>query len=303
MPFHRVAGFSIDSDLALPGLDAREPEPPSPDIRIRHGAVPSALEDAEASGTTWARAGERFLLRIPGVARFLLTEGRDIVFAREDDTPDDDMAIFLATGALGILLHQRGEIVLNASAVEVGGKAVLFAGVSGAGKSTLAAALAERGYPLVTDELSVVHLRGGPLIHPDGGKLKLWAQAVDRLGLSGRRGAPVRPRIEKYFVEPARAVGGPLAIGALYDLWEARPPFVPGVSRPNVVDAALALRRNAYRPRLIGEFAQRPAYFHAVAAVAKSSGIFTLALVPDFGRMDEAVEMLERHWAEIGLLP
>ena len=95
--------------------------------------------------------------------------------------------------------------MLHASAVHVNGKAVLFCGPSGAGKSTLAAALAQRGYPLVTDDLCAITLAPGapPMVHPDGRQLKLWAQAIERLDLAERRGAPVRNRLEKFYVEPA----------------------------------------------------------------------------------------------------
>jgi len=86
----------------------------------------------------------------------------------------------------GILLHQREEIVLHASAVRVNGRAILFCGASGAGKSTLAAVLAQRGLPLITDDVCAITLSpaGAPMVHSDGLHLKLWAQAIERLDLS-----------------------------------------------------------------------------------------------------------------------
>jgi serine kinase of HPr protein (carbohydrate metabolism regulator) len=50
------------------------------------------------------------------------------------------------------------------------GKAVLVCGGSGAGKSTVAAALVQRGYPLVTDDVCAVSPSGtaAPVVHPDG---------------------------------------------------------------------------------------------------------------------------------------
>jgi hypothetical protein len=35
---------------------------------------------------------------------------------------------------------------------------------------------------------------------------------------------------------------------------------LPGIDKPNAVDAALLLRRNAYRPRLIRQFNQRASF-------------------------------------------
>src|SRR6185437_3943228 len=121
------------------------------DVTICRGLVPQALENSTALGPTWQIAGNRFLLTIPDIARFLLTDGREIAFEPEPGAYDADIPIFLLGTVFGILLHQREEIVLHASAVRVNGRAILFCGASGAGKSTLAAVLAQRGLPLITD--------------------------------------------------------------------------------------------------------------------------------------------------------
>ena len=275
----------------------------SPDVTIRRGAVPETLDDANASGPTWQIAGERFLLRIPGVARFLLRDGRDVVFAPENDAGTADIPIFILGTVIGILLHQREQIVLHASAVRVNGKAVLFCGASGAGKSTLAAALAQRGYPLVNDDVCTVTISGtaAPLVHSDGRQLKLWAQAIEKLDLAQRRGERVRARLEKFYVDPAEAFSEPLPLGAIYALREARPPHAPGIERPNVVDAALVLRRNAYRPLLVRRMGQKANYFIAATGIANAAGIFHLTRSLDFAKVPEVLGLLERHWQEIRL--
>ena len=145
MQFYRVSGLSVASEIALPGLIAGGPERTA-QVTIRRGPVPESLRAASASGPTWQIAGKQFLLRIPDIARFLLTDGSEIVVAPETEAGAADIPIFILGTAFGILLHQREHIVLHASAVRVGDKAVLFCGSSGAGKSTLAAALAQRGY-------------------------------------------------------------------------------------------------------------------------------------------------------------
>jgi hypothetical protein len=204
----------------------------------------------------------------------------------------------------GILLHQREQIVMHASAVRVNGKAVLFCGASGAGKSTMAAALVQRGYPLVTDDVCAISLAGAarPVVHPDGRQLKLWAHSIDRLELADRRGDRVRNRLEKFYVEPSDTSVTPLPLGAVYALREARPPHQPGIERPNVVDAALLLRRHAYRPLLVRRMEQKANYFHAATAIANTAGIFHLTRTLNFAALPDVLGRLEQHWRDTGLM-
>ena len=301
---YRLSGLAVASDLALPGLEETAFTPPAA-VAIHAASVPESLgADPADCGPSWEIVGERFLLRIPGLARFQLTAGREIAYQPETGIPATELAIFLVGTVFGILLHQRDHIALHASAVLVGGKAVLFCGPSGAGKSTLAAALGKAGYPLITDDVCAISLEPGTgaTIHPDGRQLKLWAQAIDRLDLAAARGEAVRNRFEKFYVAPEQAVTAPVPIGALYVLHEARGPDRPGIEKPNLVDAALIFRRNAYRPALIGRMGQKASYFQAAASVAASAGIFRLTRPLDFARMPEVIGWLEQHWREIGLV-
>jgi hypothetical protein len=302
--FYRVAGLAVGSEIALPGVIAAAAGHGTPDVTIRGGSVPAAFGDATASGPTWQIAGQKFLLRIPGIARFLLTAGKEIAFEAEPGAEAGDIPIFLLGTAFGILLHQREQIVLHASAVRVNGKAILFCGPSGAGKSTLAAALSRRGYRLITDDFCAITVTeaGTPMVHPDSRQLKLWAQAIEKLGLGESRGARVRSRLEKFYVDPGEAHMEALPLGAVYSLREARPPLVPGIERPNAANAALLLRRNAYRPKLVARMGQKVLYFHAAATVANNAGIFHLIRKFDFAAMPEVVSSLEQHWLEIGLM-
>ncbi|MFZ0421358.1 MAG: hypothetical protein WAL80_00630 [Xanthobacteraceae bacterium] len=303
MQFYRVSGLSVESEIELPGLIAGVPGR-EPQVTIRRGPVPVTLPEATASGPTWQIAGKEFLLRIPDIARFLLKNGSEIVVSPESDATTADIPIFILGTVFGILLHQREQIVLHASAVRVNGKAVLFCGASGAGKSTLAAALAQRGYPLVTDDFCTLTAddAGAPLVHPDGRQLKLWAQAIDRLDLAQQRGERVRQSLEKFYVEPSEVFTEPLPLGAVYALREARPPNKPGIERPNVVDAALLLRRNAYRPLLVRRMDQKANYFHAATVIANVAGIFHLTRALDFAKMPDVIAMLEAHWLDLRLM-
>ncbi|HET8918082.1 MAG TPA: hypothetical protein VFN27_00200 [Xanthobacteraceae bacterium] len=256
------------------------------------------------TGPTWQIAGKQFILRIPNVARFLLNNGNQILFSPETEGSAEDVPIFILGTVFGILLHQRQQIVLHASAVEVNGKAVAFCGPSGAGKSTLAAVLSQRGYRLITDDVCAITLPVGetPIVHPDGRQLKLWAQAIEKLELEDARGQRVRSRLEKFYVEPRDAATEALPLGAVYALDEARPPATAGIEQPNVVDCALLFRNHAYRPLLVARLQQKEHYFHAAAQIADKSGVFFLSRPLDFAAMADVVLWLEAHWRDIGVM-
>ena len=79
MHLYRVSGLSVASEIALPGLNAMAGDRGRPEVTIRRGPVPAALENAVAAGPTRQIDGKRFLLRIPDIARFLLGDGKDII--------------------------------------------------------------------------------------------------------------------------------------------------------------------------------------------------------------------------------
>lgn len=298
---YRICGLSVASEIGLPGLIGIPPAPPQ--VTIRYGDVPQALAGAQELRATWQMDGDRFLLLIPGIARFLLHAGRAIEVAREADASEADVAIFLTGTVFGILLHQREQFVLHASAVRVGDRAVLFCGASGMGKSTMAAALGRQGYAMVTDDISAIAFDGqSPAVLPDGRRLKLWADAVDHLDLASRRGDAVRGKLQKFYVEPERVDSAPLPVAAAYMLRETRPPDSDGIADTNIVDATLFVRQNAYRPRLLRAMKQNAHYLRHSAGLIAQAGVYVLRRPMDFKAMPDTIARLEAHWRTLGLL-
>jgi hypothetical protein len=298
-----VSGLSVESDLCFGGLVPSGAESDEPDVRIRAGAVPVTLAKASSCGPNWALAADRFLIAIPGIVRMLLIEGRELRYEIDAGVTTDDAAVFLSGTGFGILLHQRRQILLHASAVRVGERAVLFCGPSGAGKSTLAAALASRGHDLLADDFCSLSMAcsGGVLVRPDSRQLKLWRNAIDNLALGARTAAPVRPQLQKYYVEPPSATRSALPLAAIYVLREARPPETPRIARSNIVDGALLIRANAYRPAMVRRMGQEGLYFQAAATIARQASIFRLSRELGFDKMPMLIANLEAHWEELGL--
>ena len=86
--------------------------------------------------------------------------------------------------ALATALHQRGYLVLHASAFLTDTGVVGFVGPSGSGKSTSLAALLENGNVQFTDDLLVIDLNqeSVPTVLPGPSLVKLWPGVVSAQG-------------------------------------------------------------------------------------------------------------------------
>lgn len=299
-----VCGLIIVSEIDLPGLISTRLGEKPPDVTIRRAPLPQELDDSVAAGPNWQISGTRLLLRIPGIARFLVSEGKAIVFEAEGNTLPEEIASFLVGSVFAVLLHQRRQIVIRASAVRVGDKAILFCGPSGTGKSTIAAALGRRGYPLLNDDLCTIDLdpAGTPFVHSDRHRLTLWIDAIRYLDLTDRKGSALRSILDKFYVEPHGMCSEPLQLGAVYTLRETRAPFYDGIECPNAIDMTLLIHQSAYHPRMVTAMQQQPRYFLSAAKIADAAGVFYLTRPHDFARMTTVIGWLEEHWRTTGLL-
>lgn len=300
---YRACGLDIRSDLALPGLRPAPDTARTKTVTIMGGPVPDAL-DAEIlkSGPNWQRSADAFLLRIPGIARFLVSDRSEIRYEPEDGTAPDDLTAFLTGSVLGILLHLRQSVVLHASAVLVNDRAVLFCGASGAGKSTLCAALGKRGYAMLSDDLCVLApgADGQLWVESDGRQHKLWERSVRSLDLAERKGEGVRHQINKFYVQPQAVHLDAAPVRRIYQLCEQRNGEAPGIEPLAVADAAILVRHNAFRPRMMWQLDQKTDYFRVAAQLFTQARIARFRRPLDFARIEEGLDMLERDWAATG---
>jgi len=167
---YRAAGFTLESDIAFPQLSTDPAAENGPvDVAFRIGRLPPREEGLTMRGTRFgftALDGCRVIVSVSALAK-----------------PETMRRIGLTGGLTGIA-YQRGLLPLHASAIDTGKTCFAFCGESGTGKSTLAAILAQAGYPLLCDDLMIVHpdRDGGPLVWPAIMRPRLIQQSMDLLG-------------------------------------------------------------------------------------------------------------------------
>jgi hypothetical protein len=209
---YQAYGLRIGSDRPLAGLlPAALPAEPDLHITFHPPALfvlphaPVALLRAsldkdpqgQPAATVWhwrdARQVDFFQLRYSGgerwveftldlpVARMWVAWAEGVAFA--------DVAALLRGPVLAAVLWLRGITCLHASVVSLAERAVLLIGEPGAGKSTTAAAFAQAGHAILSDDVAAISETGGDFaVHPAHPALSLWSETAAHL--TGRHDLP-----------------------------------------------------------------------------------------------------------------
>ena len=182
-----LGGVTLRSEIALPELPRIPLESAAqPPVSIRIGDVSPPWSGAVELDPDCFATSTKYLLRIPGIASYLVTNGHEIVVNPEPGALALDIRAYLLGTVFMVLCQQRGLLPLHASAVSGSRGVVAFLARSGQGKSSLAAHLAERGYRVLADDVCLIDPDpyGEVMVTPVAAWLKLWRSSLDNLGRS-----------------------------------------------------------------------------------------------------------------------
>jgi hypothetical protein len=186
LQWFRAYGLLFASSIEIPEMLPAGELPPgaTPDVVVARASFDNSLVHPIATSDVHQVDHDTLLLRVADVGRFLVSNGRQILFDPDPAATAHDVRVYLLGTCLGALLHQRGFYVLHASGIRSGRAAVLFTGDSGAGKSTLLGELLRRGFPMVVDDVCAVRFDGDtPIVVPSYPRTRLWADAASRLSV------------------------------------------------------------------------------------------------------------------------
>lgn len=291
---YQAFGLRIRSCLPLPELIADESEG-DPDAQIVYGSVPADLPQASFVRPRFQAAAGALLLRVEGVARYLVTDGNRIVVEPEAQAHEEDVRLLLLGSALGALLHQRHDLVLHGSAINVDGCCAAFLGASGSGKSTLALAFRQRGYAILSDDVSVMRpgSDGRLEIQPGYPQAKLWLDSLASVNILGDDLRRIRRSVEKRALPlDASFFRSALPVGRIYilspdDHGDIRIEPVGGSRRFAV------LRRYTYRFRYLEGSGSKAEHFQSAVQLARQVPISFVRRPRQLFRLAELVNRLE----------
>lgn len=301
MEYH-LAGLRILSDYSLPGLaiwDRRFAA--QEDITIAKGPVPASLNQPRKDFSLGQCNDAEFLFEITEAGRFLIRQAKEICVEHKPGATDDDVRPFLLGTALGVLFHQRGMVPLHAATIDVAGGCVAFVGSSGAGKSTLAGALADRGFPVISDDVCYLDFsdRESVKAWPGVRRLRLWEDAIAALSLNGAGAVRELGGYNKFLV-PLREISdpvGPRRLLRVYQLEDGQ----EAISQIRGAAVLETLLHNVYRLEYAEYMGLKPAIFQLCARMARHVPVFRFARPMRFERLQSSIDLLTGHLRNSGL--
>jgi hypothetical protein len=291
---YTVYGLCVESSLPLPELTPATGG--VPDVTIGYARVPESLPFPSSHGIAWRSAPGRLLTSVDGVARYLISDGREIWIDRVPGCDDVDVRTFLLGSVLAAVLHGRRMVLLHASAIHTGRGVVVFMGHCGAGKSTLAAALSQRGHRLFADDRVRVMLdeTGGASAVAGARVMRLTAASARELNVPGY-GVALRHGLDKYAVPGCEdgALPAPLLAAYAVGAHQSQDIRIEPLAGPDRFDA---LSRYVYRRRFVGDPEGRAAQFRILSGVAAAVPVATVRR-PQAWRLADLCQRIEEDLA------
>ncbi len=286
-------GFQIDSEIELPEL--RTGNGTEADVRIRLAKVPDKLEDALKTGIGYQIKKDNYILTIANVAKYQALRGNEIRIDPYPGADEQSIRVFLLASVFGALSHQRGVLPMHASAIDYQGEAVLFAGSAGSGKSTTAVAFGQKGFPVMSDDISVIRFqKDQPVLYPGPVRSKLWLDSLRQLNYPYREEDRVRPSLEKFLVTTGgKDQTNPLPVKKMFIL---RQKDVASVAVETLTGrlAFNAVRHNTFRSRLMEGLGAKPRHFQLCSAFAASIPVIEVSRPNSPFTLDEVVDRIHK---------
>ncbi len=326
MPYtHSIYGLRLKANLPIPGLPPlREPhrhldlavhlklQPPFdwswPDGEEIYSGK-SHGNEAKPPLRVFKRGGGRYFgFFYRDGARFAIRSDGGEVWA---DWPSgyslEDAATYLVGPVLGFVLRLKGISPLHASAVEIGGRAVVIVGPPGAGKSTTAAAFAHLGHAVLSDDVAALREQGNQFyVAPGYPRVNLWPDSVRALHGSEDALPRITPTWSKCYVPldcHGRFASRSLPLRAIYLLGTRGPAkTAPEIEEVAASDALLSLVANTYVNYVLNR-EMRHAEFDLLTRLVSSIPLRRIHPADDTSRVAESCQAIVRDLDRLRAAP
>ena len=195
---YTIYGLRTHSALSFPNLEICAGDSADVTISFAHVEKPPASDPRTVFGRDFCVTNHGFYRFWDNVGTLLMRDGREILIDPAEEVTAEVLRSAVLGAGFGVLLHQRGQLVLHASALTISDAAVAFVGTSLQGKSTVALALYARGHHIIADDVTAIEVDGRrPTVVPAYPQINCWPQSLEQFSYDPRRLERVQPTFEK----------------------------------------------------------------------------------------------------------
>lgn len=291
-------GLRLKSALSFPELPIDKLIAEA-DVIIRFDALEHLSDQVDEWGFCFRLVPGGVYLFWKEIGAFLVRDGREVIISSLPFVEDRVLRLPLLGVISAILLHQRGFLVLHASAIAVNGQAVAFVGEKGQGKSTTAVTLYNRGHLLIADDVVAIDMQNPqtPYVVPGFPQFKLWSDTVSSiLGDEPETLPQLHPKLDKRSHRISeRFSDSPVPLKQVYVL-------TGGTSLSSQLlssqDAMVQLITHSYISRFDDQLLQGEAgftHFHQCASLINHIPICFLERPRSLSLLDEVAHLVESN--------
>lgn len=259
-----IGGLTLATDIYYPELIESNAEP---QVTLAYGSVSEHLQTDKTDFPFVEANATQYLLKLPRIGRYLVENGNKITVELLEGVAQGDGEKQVLTSVFGALSYQRELIPMHGGVFLHNGKGILISGLSGHGKSTLLAALHQRGYTLISDDISNIQvINGKAMAFPCYPRLMLWKDTFKHLKLSMDNAYKLRSDMEKYFYPlDESSFRVPVELKAMYVLTSSDTTDTPPPKGLNKIEQ---IKRNTFKPWMVHVFEKHKVHFQQLMSLA-----------------------------------
>jgi hypothetical protein len=268
----------------------------TPDAWVEFGRAPRPEKDSvRFIGPYCQAAPSHTYFHLKNIAKISIRTGNNITVEISGRKNTETLNTFLLSSCLGVLLIQRGLLVLHAAALEKNGRVVAFSGGPGTGKSTLSALLLESGANILSDNIAAITLKGinRATVSPSFPSIHLWRSTIEKLKLSNRHLNQLRPGLDKYAVSfENQFIAQPLHLNTLCILspWNKNELCCNSVQG---MERITQLSNASFRLKITRGMEMDRQNFLNISALSSSINIVKLCYPQDWEHNEKVVSLIE----------
>ncbi len=292
--FYKSYGLFIKSSINIPELDLIFPEKEfdvfitcaklthtsKKDYDIKNKSITKIRNNAHEISIFW---NDELLFKV--------INGQKIITNSNVDINPTFLRSLILGRAMGTLLHQRGFLVLHASAVNINGEAVAFMGWRGNGKSTTTMSLLNSNYPLISDDVLALKIEDNNVLAiPSFPRIKLRQDIMESFTEEIDPNTQIHPDIKKHYYEVKNFSSTTIPLKRIYVLEKS---YENKITNLEYQDAIINLIRHSYCVSIL-EGEEQQENLKQSAKLMKNVPIKCLNINHCIEKISELVDLVEK---------